>query len=88
MPESRRERVFATTLDVPGANTRLLVYSDMNARWYTAGGQTMAATPCREGKDQRFMVSPQLEGSALEAGREQKCFIPETAASCSLSNFE
>ncbi len=36
----------------------------------TAGGQTMAATPCREVKDQRFMVSPQLEGSALEAGAE------------------
>jgi hypothetical protein len=40
MPKVRWESVFATSLDKAGTYTKLLVYSDMNARW------TTAATPC------------------------------------------
>ncbi len=32
MPGTERERASTMTLDIPGTNTRLLVYSDMNAR--------------------------------------------------------
>jgi hypothetical protein len=63
-PEIGRESASTTTLDVPDTNTRLLVYSDINARWR-----------CRrrypgEGENQGFVVGPQLEMSALEAGAE------------------
>jgi hypothetical protein len=33
MPETGRESASAMTLDVPGTKTKLLGYSDMNARW-------------------------------------------------------
>jgi hypothetical protein len=33
MPEIGRESASATTLDVIDRNKRLLVYSDINARW-------------------------------------------------------
>jgi hypothetical protein len=52
------------------------VYSDMNARWRHPS----------ESEKQRFVGGPQLEGSALEVG--QKCLIPETMASSSLSKVE
>jgi hypothetical protein len=72
MPETGRESASAMTLDVPGTNTRMLVYFDMNARW-----RALLVARCRrrypvEGENQRFVVgpTPKLERPAIKSGAE------------------
>jgi hypothetical protein len=84
MPAAMRESTSAMTLDVPSTNTRLLVYSDMNARWRCwgreVGGDTLLrvkSKACSQSKAGR--VSPPGRSGML---------ISETAARSFLSKME
>jgi hypothetical protein len=81
MPVAGWDNASATTLDVPGTNTRLLVYSQV-ALLAGRGRRRYHV----KGKNQRFMVCPKLEGSAVKTGAG--CLIPETAARSFLSKLE
>ena len=59
---ARRDSASATTLDIPGRYTSWLVYSEMKAR-----GRWLDPV---EGKNQRFVIHPQLEGAALKPRAE------------------
>ncbi len=65
MPETGRESASAMTLDVPGTNTRMLGYSDMNARWRflrpDVGGDTLLRAKIR---GVRSVVGSKLERPA------------------------
>ncbi len=84
MPETGRESASAMTLDVPGTNTRMLVYSDMNASWRClwpdVGGDTLLRAKIRG----LWSVQSWKQWKGLPSSRERKCLIPETAATIAL----
>jgi hypothetical protein len=80
-----QESASATMLDIPGTYTRLQVYSDMNARWPCSGPDNGGDTLLRAKISNLWLVH---SWKGLLLRWEQKCLIPETVASSSLSNVE
>ncbi len=70
MPETGRESASAMTLDVPGTNTRMLVYFDMNARWRCWWPDFDGDRYPVEDENQRFVVGSKLERSAFKSAAE------------------
>jgi hypothetical protein len=68
MPETGRESPSAITLDVPGTNTRMLGYSDMNARWRCLRPDVILLRAKIRGL--RSVVGSKLERSAFKSGAE------------------
>ncbi len=70
MLEAGRESASAMTLDVPGTNTRMLGYSDMNARWRCWLPEVSGDTLLRAKIRGLWSVQKKLERSAFKSGAE------------------